>query len=259
VAVGVEGSGADLRRRGEILAKALGLLFAEVGRCVDCPVMLVLTERRLELRERGRGKVGPVHAEFIGGRMGHRRKSIRSSERLLAKAVGFKGRPLAVCDATAGLGRDAFVLACLGCTVTAVERSPVIAALLTDGLERAGADPAVAEIIARRLRLLVGDARVLLPRLPENERPDVVYLDPMFPSRRKSAAVKKEMRICRLVAGDDADAGELLAIARTVARSRVVAKRPVRAPHLGGEPEITYRGTTIRYDVYLPAKGERSS
>lgn len=177
---------------------------------------------------------------------------------MLAKAVGFKGKPLSVVDATAGLGRDAFLLACMGCTVTAIERSPVVAALLQDGLGRAAADPALARIIEQRLHLVPGDARRLLARLPAEERPEVVYLDPMFPSGRKSAAVKKEMRLCRLVAGDDPDADELFEVARTVARTRVVVKRPLRAPHLGGKPAIVYKGTTIRYDVYLTAGGPGS-
>ena len=40
-------------------------------------------------------------------------------------------------DATAGLGRDAFVLASLGCQVTLIERVPAVAALLENGIERA--------------------------------------------------------------------------------------------------------------------------
>ncbi|MGL9773657.1 MAG: class I SAM-dependent methyltransferase [Sodalis sp. (in: enterobacteria)] len=55
----------------------------------------------------------------------------------VAKAVGIKGQGLPdVVDATAGLGRDAFVLACLGCRVQMFERHPVMAALLKNGLRR---------------------------------------------------------------------------------------------------------------------------
>lgn len=100
------------------------------------------------------------------------------------------------------------------------------------------------------MTLVVADARDYLAALPAADCPDAVYLDPMFPQRRKSALVKKEMRIARLVAGDDSDAAELLAVARAVARSRVTVKRPVGAPPLAGEPAYAYPGRTIRYDVY---------
>jgi len=243
----------ELERRAVALGKSLGIPFVRAD-CTDYPVLLVVTPCRLELRETGQRKTGAVFSEFVSGRLGKRGKTAGASERMLARAVGFKRAPLTVCDATAGLGRDAFLLACLGCKVTAIERSPVMAALLADGLERATTEVDLAVIIRDRLRLVVGDARTVLAAMSEDERPDVVYLDPMFPAKRKSAAAKKEMRICRLVAGDDADAEELFAVAVRTARSRVVVKRPLRAPPLGARPAFTYKGTTIRYDVYLPAR-----
>lgn len=172
--------------------------------------------------------------------------------RLIAKAIGYRGKPLAVWDTTAGLGRDSLVMASLGCRVTSVERSPLLAAMLADGLRRAGADSKVGAVLRERLRLLEGDARELLEQVTEDERPDVVYLDPMFPPSGKSALAKKEMRVCRAVVGDDPDAGELFAVAMRVARTRVVVKRWLRVPALREKPDIVYRGKTIRYDVYLP-------
>lgn len=170
---------------------------------------------------------------------------------MLRRAVGFKGRPWQVADATAGLCRDAFLLAVAGCDVLAIERSPVIAALVKDGLDRArSADEQPVRDAVERIRFVVSDARNALADC----RFDAVYLDPMFPARNKSALVKKEMRICRLVAGEDPDAGGLLDLARLAARSRVVVKRPIHAPPLAGQPAFTLPGRTIRYDVYLPAQ-----
>ncbi len=240
----------QLRARAEALATKLGLPVADAPETRAFALVLVVTEKRVELREAGKKKAGAVSADFVGGRLGYRRRTAASSRQLLAKAVGFKGRPLRVVDATAGLGRDAFLLACLGCEVTAIERSPVMAALLRDGLRRAGAVPELAETIEKQFRFVPDDARSYLARLPENQRPEVVYIDPMFPARRKSALVKKEMRLCRLAAGDDNDAGELLETALAVARERVVVKRPRRAPVLGGRPTMAAKGTTVRYDVY---------
>src|SRR5690606_8938845 len=106
--------------------------------------VLVLTGERLELRQDGLNAPGPVFVDFIGGAVGHRRRFGGGRGQPLAKAVGLKGgENPRVLDATAGLGRDAFVLACLGSVVTLVERSPVVAALLEDGLLRAESDAEV--------------------------------------------------------------------------------------------------------------------
>ncbi|MCZ7606361.1 MAG: class I SAM-dependent methyltransferase [Planctomycetota bacterium] len=193
---------------------------------------------RLQLRDTREGAPGPLYVDFASADAERRRDAGR--QLALARAVGVKGdaRP-SVLDATAGLGRDAFTLAALGCDVTAVERSPIIAALLRDGLERA----------ACRLRLVVGDAREFMAGLAEDARPDVVYLDPMFPERRKSAAVKKELQYLQELLGPD-DAQALFAAALKCARQRVVVKRPVHAPELA-RPNHTLEGKTVRFDVYL--------
>ncbi|MDH5299140.1 MAG: class I SAM-dependent methyltransferase, partial [Desulfobulbaceae bacterium] len=170
----------------------------------------------------------------------------------LARALGLKSnRCPTVVDATGGLARDAFVLACLGCRVTLMERSPILAALVTDGLQRAMADPETAAIVSERLRLVQGDSRDLLLQMAEGERPEVVYLDPMYPHRTKSALVKKEMRALRLLVGDDADAPALLAAALAAAEERVVVKRPINAdPITGQSPSLAVFGKTHRFDVY---------
>ena len=211
---------------------------------------LVMGEGRLELRSTRAGGAGAVCVDFVGGNMGYRRRVPGSV--LLFRAVGFRGGPPRVVDATAGLGRDAFLLACRGCTVTAVERSPVIAALLEDGMSRAMADPEVREALGGRLRFVMGDARDVLRQLPAGQSPDVVYLDPMFPPRTKSARVKKESIALRAVVGADADAAELLAVARAAARRHVVVKRMAEAPPIAPDVLRRYQGKTTRFDVYAP-------
>ncbi len=169
---------------------------------------------------------------------------------MIAKAVGVQpGIRPRVLDATAGLGRDGFVLASLGCEVTLVERQPLIAALLEDGLERAGRDPDVAPIAAR-MRLLGGNSADLM-RAWDGEAPQVIYLDPMFPHRDKSALVKKEMRLFRPLVGDDLDAPALLQAALALASHRVVVKRPRKAPIIEGpKPGYSLEGKSSRYDIY---------
>jgi 16S rRNA (guanine1516-N2)-methyltransferase len=170
----------------------------------------------------------------------------------LGRALGKKVH--SVVDATAGLGQDALMMAHLGYAVTAVERSPVLAALLDDGLRRAGA----AAVAARRLRIVHGDGRRVLDAM--DPKPDAVYLDPMFPpKRRKSALARKEVRAIRALVGDDPDAESLFLAAMRNARLRVVVKRPSYAPPLAPDPAVSYPGKLVRYDVYhvAPADAER--
>ena len=193
---------------------------------------------------------GPVRVDFVEGAVAHRRLFGGGSGQMIAKAVGIQAgvRPR-VLDATAGLGRDAFVLAELGCGVTLIERQPLIAALLEDGLLRAQADPEVAPIVAR-MCLLCGNAIDLMSAWA-SEPPQVIYLDPMFPHRDKSALVKKEMRLFRPLAGNDDDAPALLAAALKLATHRVVVKRPRKAPAIAGEqPGYVLEGKSSRFDIY---------
>ncbi len=171
----------------------------------------------------------------------------------LFKAVGVrKGNPFRprVLDATAGLGEDAWLLATTGCDVLALERHPVIHALLENGLRRAAeAQPE----IATRIELLHNNAAGHLASPnpePQTSNPDVVYLDPMFPLGRKTAE-RKPMRVLRMLAGDDPDADALLEPALQRAARRVVVKRPRHAPPLAGrEPTVTHAGKALRFDVY---------
>ena len=244
----VRGSAAEL-------ARELALPLAPGWDCAhrSFALLLVVCEGRLELQETGRRASGPVSVDFVGGATGYRRVSARSRRQPIARAIGRRGGPITVVDATAGLGRDSFLLACLGCTVVAVERSPVLGALLRDGLVRAAAhrDHALRAIVDR-ITLTVDDARRYLGNLDGDTVPDVVYLDPMYPERKKSALAKKEMRVCRQLVGGDEDAGELLEAARRVARRRVVVKRHASAPALTPGVAVRYTGRSVRYDLYLP-------
>ena len=167
---------------------------------------------------------------------------------LLVRAARVRGvdHPLAV-DATAGLGQDALLLAAAGFRVMLFERNPVMAALLRDALERAAEHPALADIVAR-MTLSEGDGIAGLAALPE--QPDVVYLDPMFPARRKSAAVKKKFQLLHHLERPCEDADDLLRAALAARPRKVVVKRPVKGPHLADvKPSYSISGKAVRYDV----------
>jgi len=164
----------------------------------------------------------------------------------LGRAVGRTARTLV--DATAGLCADAMRLACFGLSVLAIERVAAIYAMVRDAHERARETPPLADC-ASRLRLAHGDARHLLPAL--TPAPNIVYIDPMFPpKRRRSAAARKELVLIRELAGDDPDAAQLLSLSRRIATERVIVKRPNDQPPLAPDPTVSYGGKLVRYDVY---------
>ena len=218
--------------------------------------VLVASGGSLFLQQTGRAAPGPVAVEFGNSAMRHRRRS--GHNELLGKAVGV-GKTLhpRVLDATAGLGRDSFVLADLGCDVILCERDPVIVELLRSGINAATArgDQWLVEVLTR-MRLYPGDARQLAAG--DRREVDVIYLDPMFPQRGKSAAVKKEMALFQLLLGNAAaaqDADELLLWALRQDIARVVVKRPLRAPDLAQQrPSHCISGKAVRYDVYVRRK-----
>ena len=228
-------------------AERLGLPL--LGSDQQAELLLIRRNGRLEIVYSGKKAPGPIFIDFVAGRSAHRRQYGGGRGQPLARALGLKeGESPTIIDATAGLGRDAFVLATLGCEVTLIERSPVIAALLEDALSRAIENEAVAEI-ASRLRLIHGDAAQQFKKLP---RPDVIYLDPMYPERGKKARVKKEIQLFRQLVGPDLDSEQLLEAALAYALKRVVVKRPAKAPPVDGpSPGANVSSPNTRYDLYF--------
>ena len=232
-------------------------LFAEAGLTHDpnSPLALVWTEAegvtRLELRKLDEPKLGAVFVDFVGGTMAHRRKFGGGRGEAVAKAVGIKQDNLpTVIDATAGLGRDAFVLAALGCQVKLVERHPVVRLLLQDGLQRAYADEEIGPWVQQNMQLL--PYQHINQLNPDTDFTDVVYLDPMYPHKAKSALVKKEMRVFQYLVGADSDADKLLSPALQLAKKRVVVKRPGYAEYLCKKPPHFSRETkNHRFDIYM--------
>lgn len=248
--------GAALQAEAERLAAELSLPLANLD-CATADLALVVTPDRLEIRVL-RGEAG-----FAGGRavapefakLDVTSGPGRSLRQPLLRAAGIKKgdpyRPVVV-DATAGLGEDSWLLAGAGCRVVAVERNPVLAALLRDAVERARD---LAPEVAGRITVLAGDAAELLPKMHERaDLPaiDVVYLDPMYPGHAsRKTAERKPMRVLRWLVGEDSDADSLLEPALMAARRRVVVKRPTSAAALAGRtPVATHEGRGVRYDVY---------
>lgn len=214
--------------------------------------MLQYQEDKLTLIKRDEPKTGGVLVDFMSGVLSHRRQFGGGRGEAIAKAVGARGSHLpSVLDATAGLGRDAFVLASIGCIVQLLERHPVVYALLEDGINRAYQVPDQGDFFKSHLILLPqGD---LIHSSIVAQSMDVIYLDPMFPHQQKSAQVKKEMRLFQHLVGADLDADLFLERALMLAKKRVVVKRPSSAPFLANRKTTNAIKTkNHRFDLYLP-------
>lgn len=216
--------------------------------------LLHLTVSHLELQVTQDSSITPLAVDFLSGKNHHRRLYGGGKGQQLAKAIGLnKYSNPTIIDTTAGLGRDAFVLATLGCEMTLIERTAPVYLLLNDALSRARLtdDPDI-QIIIKRMELLHTDSLSYLSNLNQNQLPDVIYIDPMFPPREKSAKVKKEMALFHQLVGQDDDAKEIVEMALNRALKRIVVKRPRLAESLYPKPAFQITGKSTRYDIYLP-------
>jgi 16S rRNA (guanine1516-N2)-methyltransferase len=237
--------------------------------------------RRQRLNKK-KSKSNPFIVDFIppnNSRLGKRFQG-QSGIDLLIKAASPDKK--IVYDLTAGFGQDSLIMIQGGATrVVMVERDPIVTALLSDALRRliliASNDDIADPQTRQRARDLVEklvlettrDAvEVANSTVAEQKfgRPDVCYIDPMFPSRKKTAAVKKNMQILHGLLGsqeiDDSLARqneeELFKAAWSLARERVVVKRPITADSLSTnlkqqdiKPSYKIKGSTNRWDVYV--------
>ena len=225
----------------------------------DQTYALIVDEHGISLHPNDRRLHGPIRVDFNNGANSHRRRFGGGNGQAIAKAVGVSGRFFpSVLDLTAGLGGDAFVLASLGCDVRLFERNAIIACLLRDGIERAiyagRDDPELGDVMGR-LKFLECDSADAIKSLTEEGRPDVIYLDPMFPHRKKSAKVKKEMQAFQNIVGGDEDADSLLKLAIDCARYRVVVKRSTHAEFLADlPPTYSLTGKSTRFDIFALRK-----
>ena len=241
---------ADFQVRAETLANNLNLSSSQQS---DASLQLLVDETGLSLWAPSLGS--PIQVDFVSGKNAHRRQFGGGRGQPLAKAIGLKSRQTpTVIDATAGWARDAFVMASLGCPVTMIEQQAILAALIEDGIARAIGSEETSEI-ASRMTVKHANAVGYLTSLDEANRPDVIYLDPMYPSRDKSALVKKDMQLLHQLVGHDQTGEALLTIALQRANKRIVVKRPKGAPLLSTKkPVAEVVSKNTRYDIYAPVK-----
>ncbi|TNE35295.1 MAG: 16S rRNA methyltransferase [Alphaproteobacteria bacterium] len=192
----------------------------------------------------------PLHIDFTSGAVDYRRRHGGGRGQELPRALGLKaGVTPPIVDATAGLGRDAFLLASLGAEITLIERNTAVHAALEAAIKEARATSQELAEIMDRMSLIKGDAKDILPGL----QVETILIDPMHPPRGKSALVKEEMRNLRDIVGADPDSRELMQAALATATKRVVLKWPRRAAPMTGIPAPSHQimGKSTRYDVFM--------
>ncbi|OGT53993.1 MAG: hypothetical protein A3E84_02010 [Gammaproteobacteria bacterium RIFCSPHIGHO2_12_FULL_42_13] len=235
-----------------VVAKQLNLPYRELNQAYD--FLLLVTSEYIGIQPcHAQITTKPLHVDFLSAKLQYRQHQASLRKEALARAIGMKpGNNPYIVDATAGLARDSFILASLGFEITLLERSPILHLLVMDAIQRSATDSMIATI-THRLHLVHTDAITwLLEKKSSNQSPQIIYLDPMFPERRKTAEVKKEMRILQDLLGEDNDANQLLITALTCATQRVVVKRPRLAPPLAGHtPAFQLVGKSARFDIYI--------
>jgi 16S rRNA (guanine1516-N2)-methyltransferase len=196
----------------------------------------------------------PYYVDFLSVSWRSRFQKGLPKNHIFRRALGVNSEPLKVVDATAGFGQDALMILSMGFEVTAVERSKEVMSVLEDGIERARREDVGMKKAFEKLKIVQADTRDYLAGLKAEEKPDVVYLDPMFDKPKKKAKSPKEMQLLQELLGQPPAPEEemqLFDAAFKAAKKRVVVKRPIKARALKPSPAHSYKGQSVRYDVYV--------
>lgn len=163
------------------------------------------------------------------------------------QALGKKSRR--IIDATGGWGADALLMCSQGYQVTIIERNPLMALMISDAMQRLSNTDWAIDNAVHVPEVVCENAITALK--DESLQGDCVYLDPMFPpKRKKSAAVNKQMKFLHWLVGEDADASELVQ-ATLVSFKRLAVKRPDYAEPLFRKPNEQFSSKLVHYDVYF--------
>ncbi len=222
-------------------------LYESVNKKTAEDFFLTWRDAELKLIDKELLKKGGLSVD-IHPRNGEQRSWPAPKEGALAQAIGRKTKTIV--DATTGWAQDSLHIFRMGYDLRCIERSPIMLALLEDAFKRLEQVDWMQRLNLSAPEILAGNAIDVLASL-ENA-PECVYIDPMFPPKRKKSALpKKSMLILRDLLGDDLDSQSLFDTAFSVATKKVVVKCPDHAEPLGGKPTVSFGSKLLRYDVYL--------
>ena len=199
--------------------------------------------------------IDDLKIDFLRDHLHYQRKSHRGKQEIIAKALGAAKGIKQVIDLTCGLAEDAFFLAQIGFSVKALERCEPIYKVLIASYNKAKLEEPEHPALSR-LEIHFENSVDFLKSptfLQAEPAAWALYLDPMFPEKKKTALPRKEMQIFRSIVGPDLDSAELFEAAMQSGAARVVVKRPIRAEAVAPGVIHTFEGNTVRYDLYVPS------
>jgi len=177
-----------------------------------------------------------------------RRRAAQKNQALLKACNNKKNEIHSIVDLTAGWGKDSFMLASYGQSITLLEQNPLIYNCLNYLISIAQHDNS--DEVYHRLTVANQNSLVYISS-KDDKFADCLYMDPMFPAHKSSARPGKDLQILQLLT-DNLNVEELFELSLEKAKYRVVVKRPIHAKSLcDKKPDIVYKEKTIRFDVYL--------
>lgn len=214
-------------------------------------IVLVVDEDRLGLADLSEKKLSVYTVDFQTGPWELRARQGLSKNQILAKALGLRrNHPLRVLDATAGFCQDAYFFYLMGAQVIALERSPAVFEVASDGLRRASVPTAPSAEQTGSIQLIHQDAEAYLSE--SKTRFDVIYLDPMFQKPKQTAKSPKSMELLKTLLKESPKIKDDLLEQALQHTPRVVTKSPLKGKVFHREPTHSFKGKSIRYDIYLP-------
>ncbi|CAL4324601.1 class I SAM-dependent methyltransferase [Buchnera aphidicola] len=216
---------------------------------------LIIHEHRIELKNNANKNIKNIWIDFNHKKM----KSYQDDSKIkIIKAIGIKKKPfLNVIDATAGLGKDSFMMFSYGCTITMIENNPILSILIYDGLKRSYNDPIIGNIIKKKMKH-INHSSINIQSL-NLQKPDVIYLDPMFPRKKKKSLPKKHMNTIQNLVKKDSDTQLLFNACKNFAKNRIVVKRKKNFKIISkNKPNYMIYSKKYRFDVYLIHKNLKS-
>lgn len=184
-----------------------------------------------------------LQIDFLNDKQSYHKTKGSIKTELIAKALGSGRYGLSVLDLSAGLGIDSVFISQLGFQVHAIERNPILFLALETAWNQ------MSEEFKQKVKFHFASAESFLEKT--DLQFDVIYFDPMFPEKKKSALPKQEMIIFRQLVGADEDATDVVQkVLKLKKAKRLVVKRPIKAPLLLEKPQNQVEGKLIRFDIY---------
>jgi 16S rRNA G966 N2-methylase RsmD len=170
-------------------------------------------------------------------------------ESLLKKAIGWQSTSQKhILDTTGGLGHDAFILALLGQKITVLEKNTGLCILIEEALNNLPNLPYFNHA-KNNISVINNDSRAFLSSA---ENFDVIYVDPMFNSKKKLKRTKQMQFLDNYLEEYDDPSVEFY---KSNFKRLVIKKELRAAPSIKGCSAISFKGSSVRYDVY--SKGEK--